>query len=90
MPVAVHIACEHMSKADYERVIEELEASGAGDPQGRVSHTAYGEDNVQMLDVWESREDFEAHRDRLFSVMKAAGFGGGDVNVHPLHSDLPD
>jgi quinol monooxygenase YgiN len=90
MPVAVHITPEHMSREDYEHMIKDLKASGAGDPKGRVSHTAYGEDNVQMLEIWESRDDFEAHRDRLFAVMQSAGLGGGNVDVHPVHSELPD
>ena len=79
-----------MSRADYERVISELEASGCGDPEGRVFHAAYGDDDVHMFEVWQSPEHFEAHRDKLFAVLQGCGLGGGTVEIHTLHSELPD
>jgi quinol monooxygenase YgiN len=91
MPVAVCITPAHMSKDDYERVIGELEASGLGEPDGRLYHAAYGgDDQVQMFEVWRSQEDFDAHRDRMFAVLQGAGVDAGGVDVHPLHSDHPD
>ena len=90
MPVAVHITSHHMSREDYERVIALLEASGAGEPEGRLFHAAYGEDEVHMFEVWESAEQFDAHSDRFFEVILAAGVDAGSVNVHPLHSPRPD
>jgi quinol monooxygenase YgiN len=90
VPVAVHITPKQMSKSDYDRVIKELEASGSGDPDGRVFHAAYGDDDVHMFEVWRSPEDFEAHRDRLFAVLQGCGFDAGSVDVHTLQSDLPD
>ena len=38
MAVAVHICPDQMSKADYERVIKDLEDSGAGEPEGHSGH----------------------------------------------------
>jgi len=79
-----------MSRADYERVISELEASGCGDPEGRVFHAAYGDDDVHMFEVWQSPEHFEAHRDKLLAVLQGCRPGGGTVEIHTLHSELPD
>ena len=90
MPVAVHISPQHMSKADYERLIKELQESGHGDPEGRLSHTAYGEDEVHVFEVWESPEQFEAHRDRLYSVYLGSGVDAGTIDVMPVHSEHPD
>lgn len=90
MAVAVHICPDHMSKAEYERVIKDLEDSGVGEPEGRTFHAAYGGDEVCMFEVWESAEQFEAHRDRLFLTLQAAGVDAGIVDVHPLHSGHPD
>lgn len=90
MPVAVRIAPQHMSKADYERVIAELEASGAGEPDGRLFHAAYGDDEVHMFEVWESPEHFEAHRDTMFATLQASTVGGTVVEIHELHSPRPD
>lgn len=86
MPVAVRICPDQMSKEDYGRVIDELEASGLSEPQGRLYHAAYGEDQVHMFEIWRSEEDFEAHRDRMFAVLQGAGVDSGTVDVHPLHS----
>ena len=90
MAVAVHICPTQMSKADYERVIKDLEDSGVGEPDGRSFHAAYGGDQVCMFEVWDSAEHFDAHRERLFATLQAAGVGAGIVDVHPLHSDHPD
>lgn len=88
MPVAVHISPNNMSREDYEKVIGELEKSGV--QEGRLYHAAYGEDKVQMFEVWRSEEEFDAHRDQLFSVLQGAGVDVGSVAVHPLHSEHPD
>ena len=91
MPVAVHICPDHMSKQDYERVIAELKASGGEEPEGRRFHAAYGdENNLRLFEVWDSQEQFEAHRGDLFVTLQGVGLGGGDVTIHPLHSELPD
>jgi quinol monooxygenase YgiN len=90
MSVAVHITCGHMSKDDYERVIKELEASGASDPDGRQFHAAYGDDDVHMFEVWETPEHFEAHRNDLVSAIQCAGVDTADIVLHSLHSPHPD
>ena len=76
-----------MSKEDYERVIAEL---GGSEPDGRRFHAAYGDQGVQMFEVWDSQEQFEDHNDRLMAHLQSIGLGGGNVEVHPLHSNLPD
>jgi hypothetical protein len=75
-----------MSRDDYERVRKDLEASGDAEPEGRLYHAAYGHDEVQMFEVWETPEHFESYYDRLFTVVQGAGVDAGTVHVHPLHS----
>jgi hypothetical protein len=86
MPVAVHISPNNMSKDDYHRVIADLEAAGCGEPEGRIYHAAYGDDQVQMFEVWESPDQFAAHQDRLVGALQSAGVDAGIVDVHPVHS----
>jgi quinol monooxygenase YgiN len=90
MSVAVRITPSHMTREDYEKVIGDLEASGAGEPEGRTFHAAYGDDEVHMFEVWDSREQFREHHDRLMGVMLGAGVDAGSVEVHDLHSPRPD
>jgi quinol monooxygenase YgiN len=88
VPVAVRICPDRMSREEYEKVIEDLEKSGVH--EGRLYRAAYGEDEVQMFEVWRSQEDFDAHRDKLFAALQGAGVDAGTVEVHPLRSDHPD
>jgi quinol monooxygenase YgiN len=90
MPVAVRITPDHMSREEYDRLIVDLEASGADEPEGRLFHAAYGDDEVHMFEVWESPEHFASHRDRLFETLQGVGVGAGNVEVHELHSARPD
>jgi quinol monooxygenase YgiN len=85
VPVAVHISPRHMSKQDYERVISDLEAAGVK-PGGRLYHAAYGDDEVEMFEVWETREQFEDHREALFARLQGSGVDGGIVQMHTLHA----
>jgi len=87
MPVAVRICPDKMTREDYDRVAADLAAS---EPEGRMYHAAYGTDEVQMFEVWESPEHFDAHRDRLMGVLQGAGLDAGSVEIHPLHSGHPD
>jgi quinol monooxygenase YgiN len=86
MAVAVHICPDQMSRADYERTIKELEDAGCGEPEGRTFHAAYGDSDVRMFEVWDSREQFDAHSERLFATLQGAGVDAGTVDIHPLHS----
>jgi hypothetical protein len=75
-----------MSREAYEQVIAELDAN----PEGRLYHAGYGDDDVQMFEVWDSRERFDAHRDRLATVLQGACVDAGTIEVHELHSPQPD
>ncbi len=90
MPSPFTSRCQHMTKDDYERVIKELEASGSSDPQGRHYHAAYGDDDVNMFEVWESPEHFEAHREDLYAAIQCAGVDTANIEIHSLHSPHPD
>jgi hypothetical protein len=88
--VAVHITAQNVSASDYERIIGDLEASGVGEPEGRRFHAAYGNDGVQVFEVWDSEEQLQANSQHFFAAMQAAGIGPGSLSVGPLHSEIPD
>ena len=39
-----------------------------------------------MFEVWDSREQFDSHSERLFATLQGAGVDAGTVDIHPLHS----
>jgi quinol monooxygenase YgiN len=92
MPVAVHICPTQMTKDDYERLIGDLEASGAGEPEGRLYHAAFGDQELEIFEVWQSEEHFDVHRDRTFALLQGAGVDAGTsrIRIEQLHSKHPD
>jgi quinol monooxygenase YgiN len=92
MPVAVHICPTQMSKDDYERLIGDLEAAGAAEPDGRLYHAAFGDQDLEIFEVWETAEHFDAHQTKTFALLQGAGVdaGVGRVRIEQLHSTHPD
>jgi hypothetical protein len=71
----------------YDRTLSELEAAGAGAPAGRLYHVALESDGlVQVFDVWESQEAFEAFGATLLPIMGAAGVDPGQPMVAPVRN----
>lgn len=63
----------------YEKVIKELEAAGVGAPKGRSIHVALESDGeIQVFDVWNSQEEFDAFGTTLLPILEAQG-----VNLNP-------
>ena len=88
MPIAVRITPTNMSRDDYERIMKQLEESGAGEPEGRVFHAGYGEDEVHMFDVWDSHESFQAYHGDLVGPLQGAGIDAGSVQIEPVHNTI--
>ena len=72
MPIAVRICPTKMSRDDYAKVMADLERTRGGTPEGRLFHAGYGEDEVHMFDVWDSRESFESYHQDLVGHLQAA------------------
>ena len=83
-----------ISREQYDRLDNEL---GADKPEGLIVHAA-GESGsgVRIIDVWESKQQFELFRsERLTPAMRAVGYRAahrqgqrprshaGDVSAHP-------
>ena len=71
----------------YDDVLKRLEAAGAGAPAGRLHHTAMETDGqIQVFDVWESQEAFEAFGATLLPIMAELGADPGQPMVMPVHN----
>ena len=63
----------------YEEALKQLEAAGQGAPKGRTLHVALESDGeIQVFDIWESQEEFEAFGPVLMPVLEGLG-----VQVNP-------
>jgi hypothetical protein len=73
----------------YDEAIKRLDAAGAGAPAGRTRHYALVSDGkVQVFDVWESMEQFEAFGATLLPIMSDLGVDPGEPMVAELHNSI--
>ena len=55
--------------AKYDEAIRKLEEAGVGSPPGRLYHVALETDGeIQVFDIWESHESFEAFGHSLLAI----------------------
>jgi hypothetical protein len=71
----------------YDEAIKRLEAAGAGAPEGRSNHFALETNGeIQVFDVWESQEAFEAFGATLVPIMAELGADPGQPTVSRVHN----
>jgi hypothetical protein len=71
----------------YDSAISQLQAAGAGAPEGRSYHIALESDGeIQVFDIWESQEAFEAFGATLLPIMSALGADPGQPMVARVHN----
>jgi len=71
----------------YDQAISRLEAAGAAAPAGRLYHVAMEADGlIQVFDVWDSQESFEAFGATLLPIMAELGHDPGQPMVAPVHN----
>ena len=73
----------------YDETVSRLEAAGAGAPAGRLYHVALeSEGLVQVFDVWESQESFEAFGGTLLPIMGELGVDPGQPMVASVRNTI--
>src|ERR1019366_9172315 len=74
MALGFYITAKGFTQERYDTTTVQLEEAGAGAPDGRISHVALETDGeIQVFDVWESQEAFEAFGVTLLPILAAAG-----------------
>jgi hypothetical protein len=73
----------------YDKVIKELEAAGAGSPKGRTFHVALESNGeIQVFDVWNSQEEFDAFGTTLLPILAAQGVELNAPMVAGVHNTI--
>jgi len=58
-----------------------------GAPAGRSYHAAFeGENGLDVFDVWDSQEAFEAFGETPMPILGAAGIDPGEPMIAPIHN----
>jgi hypothetical protein len=79
MALGYYFVHEGFSPEKYDTAIKELEAAGAGSPKGRTYHFALESNNtIQVFDIWESQEEFEAFGATLIPILTKLGVQLGE------------
>jgi hypothetical protein len=87
MSLVLHFKPSGFSFAAYKEVLKQLEAAGAGSPKGRSYHVCYGDpSNVQVTDIWDSVEDFQAFGKTLVPIMQALGADPGQPEIQEVNN----
>ncbi|HXS54864.1 MAG TPA: hypothetical protein VN726_02000 [Hanamia sp.] len=85
MSLVVKFKPEGFTAAKYLEAIKQLEAAGAGTVKGRSYHVCYGDANgVDITDVWDSMEDFQAFGQTLVPIMNSLGVDPGKPDVQEI------
>lgn len=72
MAIVIKFKHSNFTEAKYLEAIKKLQDAGQGNPKGRSYHVCYGDNNeVDILDVWESMEDFEAFGEILIPILNS-------------------
>ncbi|MGD0167817.1 MAG: hypothetical protein ABSC51_11130 [Gaiellaceae bacterium] len=72
----------------YDETIRKLEEAGAGAPAGRLYHCALETEDgkIQVFDIWDSMESFEAFGPTLLPIMAEVGADPGRPMISPVHN----
>ena len=74
MALGVYFTNRNFTPDRYDETIRQLEAAGAGAPDGRSYHAAFEKDGeIIVFDIWESQEKFEAFGATLMPILKELG-----------------
>lgn len=80
----------NVTAAQYDQVIRDLAAAGAGNPPGRLYHVASAKDGGWLVvDVWQSGEQLNQFAQTLVPIMQKAGVTPPQLQVYPVHNVIP-
>jgi len=72
--IVVKFEVSGMTAEKYDAVLQRLEAAGAGAPPGRLHHVSFGaQDNLQVIDVFDSPASLEAFGRTLEPILREVG-----------------
>jgi hypothetical protein len=86
MAIAVYFHPKEMTVKTYEETHRRLEEVGAGQPEGRLHHSCFGDDGgLMVFQVWESPAAFEAFGETLMPILGEVGIDPGEPTVMAIH-----
>jgi hypothetical protein len=82
MAYGIYVAPTSYAPEVYDDSLARLEAAGAGTPPGRLYHFALETGGqIQVFDVWDSEEAFQAFGETLMPILAELGVDPGQPQV---------
>jgi hypothetical protein len=89
MALGFYITAKGFTQDRYDTTTVQLEEAGVGAPAGRLSHVALETNGeIQVFDIWESQEAFEAFGKTLIPILTAAGVELNEPMVARIHNEI--
>jgi hypothetical protein len=89
MALGIYFVHVGFTPEKYDAAIKKLDEAGAGSPKGRLNHFALESDGaIQVFDVWESQEDFEAFGETLVPILMEFGVELTEPSVAHIHNSI--
>ena len=87
MAICVYFPPAGFTTKQYGEVLERLEQAGVGTPKGRLHHSCFGDpSSLQVVDVWESQETFDAFGQALMPILSGVGYQPAPPMIEPVHN----
>jgi hypothetical protein len=87
MALGLYFTPSSFTPARYDDAIKRLEEAGAAAPPGRLYHIAMeAEGLIQVFDIWDSEESFQAFGATLVPILTELGVDPGEPQVSPIHN----
>jgi hypothetical protein len=78
-----------MTEEQYKRVIADLEAAGAGSPDGRLEHYASWDGGTFcVVDEWENEEKLSLFANTLFPIMDRIGITPPPPHIYEVRNTI--
>lgn len=85
MAIVIKFKHKGFTAAKYNQAIRQLQQAGLGSPKGRSYHVSYGDSSeVDIFDVWESMEEFEAFGKTLVPILTSLGIDLGHPDIQEI------
>jgi hypothetical protein len=89
MALGIYFTHGGFTSDKYDEAIKLLDDAGEGSPKGRSSHFALESDGaIQVFDVWESQEDFDAFGKTLVPILTGLGVELGAPMVASVYNEI--
>jgi len=89
MALGIYFVHMGFTPEKYDEAIKKLEAAGAGSPKGRSNHFALESDGaIQVFDVWDSMEDFDAFGKTLVPILAELGVELSEPSIATIFNSI--